>query len=94
MIKSTREVFTDCHRNSQKEKIVSSWGAGGGFMEEMALMLGHEGWIKFKYGDMAEDIGRRENGTNGMNLRWWMRKSSALGWPKHRNAVGSDGEGS
>lgn len=31
-------------------------------MEEMALMLGHEGWIKFKYGDMAEDIGRRENG--------------------------------
>lgn len=29
-------------------------------MEEMALMLGHEGWIKFKYGDMAEDIGERK----------------------------------
>lgn len=62
-------------------------------MQEMALQLGHEGQTKFKYGDMAEYIGGRENDTNGKNLRWWMRKSSALGWPKHRNAVGSDGEG-
>ena len=54
-------MFTDCHRNSQEERS----------LEQMALMLGHEGQIKFKYGDMAEDTGGRENGTNGMNPRWW-----------------------
>lgn len=48
-------------------------------MEEMAL--DHEGQTKFKCGDMAEYIGGKENDTNGMNLRWWMRKSIALVWP-------------
>lgn len=75
-----------------RKKSFPAGGLGGGFMEEMAQQLGHEGQTKFKYGDVAEYIGGRENDTNGMNLRWWVRKSSALGW--HRNAVGSDGEGS
>lgn len=47
-----------------RKKSFPAGGLEGGFMEEMAQQLGYEGQTKFKYGDVAEYIGGRENDTN------------------------------
>ena len=60
-----RNAYANCH-SSKTGRIISNWGS-----EEVPLQLGHEGQVKCRYGDMAEDIVDRENAANRMALRWW-----------------------